>query len=89
MRGAGRHSSAAQELLDRETDVSRDLPKKRGRNIATRVKRDRRTTAIWMAILPVRASLPDLHKAQALQQGRDFEGLEDRQRSHGQATRRV
>jgi hypothetical protein len=46
------------------------------------MERDRRATAIGMAVLFVRSALADLREAKAFEQGRDFTWLQDRKRPH-------
>jgi hypothetical protein len=46
------------------------------------MKRKRRTTAIGMAVLPVRSALTNLREAKTFEQSRDFTWLQDRKRPH-------
>ncbi len=45
------------QLLGRQPDVLRDLPKKSRREVSAPVKRQRRLAAIRVAVLPMRAAL--------------------------------
>jgi len=78
----GRDSAAREQLLDRETNVSRNLPQQRRRNVPAGMERNRRATAVGMAVLPVGSALADLCEAKAFEQGRDFAWLQDRKRPH-------
>jgi hypothetical protein len=52
-------SAIRKELLNRETDVLRDLPQESRRNIAPLMHRNRGRATIGMTILNVRSSLSD------------------------------
>lgn len=71
-------SSSCDELLDSQTDVFGDLPKKSGRDIPTLVNWYRGHTTVRMSELLVRAALAHLAKPEPLTQGNNLPGLEDR-----------
>jgi len=71
-----------EHLGDRETDVFGDLAQKNWRNVAARVKRNRRVAPRAIAKLLVRTTLPHFNEAQSTQNRYDFGGLENRNISH-------
>ncbi len=65
------------EFLDRETDVAGDLPQQGWGDVAAGVQRDRSAAPVRVPKLRVRAALPDLHEAAALQQSQHLARLQD------------
>ena len=55
-------SQRAQELLNGQMDIGRDLAQKRGRDIATCVERNGGTAAVGMTELLVRTTLTNLEE---------------------------
>jgi hypothetical protein len=77
------------QLRHGKTDISCNLPKKNGRDIAARVERYGRCAACAVTKLLVRTALAYLNKAQALQDRDNFGGLEDRDIAHDSGDRDV
>jgi hypothetical protein len=82
-------SPGDQKLFHVQADVACDLPEQSGRDVASRVKRDRLSTSIGMTVLLVRAALPNFLKAERQKESGDLAGLEDRDRPDVYATRTV
>ncbi len=61
-----------QELFRSDPDIPADLSQEKGRDVATSMERNRSAPAVRVAILFMRASLPNLHEAHRLQRTRDF-----------------
>ena len=70
------------QLCDGRTDVSRNLPQKDRRDIATSVERYCCCATCAVTKLLVRTALARLNKAQALQQRDNLGGLEDGDVAH-------
>ena len=64
----GRPLRTTEQLFRREADVFGDLPQKRWSDVLPGVEGDRRSTAIWVAVLPVGAPLPLLLEPEALKE---------------------
>jgi hypothetical protein len=76
----------SEEFLDGQADVTGDLSQKRRRNVMPGVERNGCSASIGMAILAMRTALADFGEPQAFKQGRDLTRVENRNRSHRQAT---
>jgi len=85
----GPWSLTLKQLLNGEADVASDLPKQGGRDVTARVKGHRRTPAVSVPVLPMRSTLPNLLKPEALQENHYFTGLQNRDGAHVYATRMV
>lgn len=69
-------------FVDGEPDVFGYLPEQSGRDIAARVKRNRRAAPGTVAKLLMRTTLSHVHKAQPPQNGSDFGRLQNRSVPH-------
>jgi hypothetical protein len=72
-------SPTLNQLLHGEADVASNLAKQGRSDIAAWMKRNRRAAPIGVSVLPMRASLPHLFKAEFDQESRNFARLQDRQ----------
>lgn len=72
-----------QKLFQRNADVLDDLAQEQGRNIPAGMVRNGRATPVRMAILHLRATLPDQSKTHRLQDAADLARLEDGWLGHG------
>jgi hypothetical protein len=84
-----RLSAAVQKLLNGHVYVLGDLPKQGRRDVSAGVERDCRASPVRVAVLAMRAALPNLFKAETFQQGGNFTRFQNRQRCHAYATRIV
>jgi hypothetical protein len=76
---------AAKQFLDRESHVACDLAEQCRRYVTARVERNRRSSAICVSVLPVRASLTRLHESEPLKEPATSRGLRTG-RTHAYAT---
>jgi len=81
-----RPSVASKELLYGQAHVACDLAEQSRRYVTTRVKRDGRSSAILVLVLPVRASLTRFHEPEPLEEPGHLAWLQDGNRSHTYAT---
>jgi hypothetical protein len=70
-------SAVFEQFVDGEPDVFGYLPEQSGRDIAARVKRNRRAAPGTVAKLLMRTTLSHVHKAQPPQNGSDFGRLQN------------
>jgi len=77
---------ATEQLFDRKADVARDLPKQRGRDVSTGVKRDRRASSVSMSELLVRSALTDFAETARLEQRDHLARPQDGDGTHDYAT---
>ena len=78
----GRWLSRVKQFLNGEANVAGDLTKESRGDVAPCVNRNGRDATISMPELFVGAALPDLPKAEVLQDGHHLARLEDRWLSH-------
>jgi hypothetical protein len=71
-----------EKFLQRQTNVRGNLPKQRRRDVSAAMKGHRGAPAIHMAILPMRATLPNFGEPKPLQDRDDLAGFEDRDITH-------
>ena len=73
---------AFEELVRRQTNVSRHLPEEDRRDVAAAVKGQCRLTPVGMPILPVRTTLTNKYESQALEESFDLPWFQHGNRAH-------
>lgn len=76
----------AYELVDRQSDILRDLSQQNGRNVAAAMNRNCCASAVGMSKLFRRAALAEFRKSEVFQNGNDSARLENRDIAHIQLT---
>ncbi len=71
-------SALGNQLLHRHSDITGDLPEQWWSEVPPLVHRNRRTPAIRVAVLNMRATLANRYEIVAFQQTANFRGFENR-----------
>lgn len=74
------------KVLDCNSNIFGNLAQQKRRYVSTRMKRHRGTPAVWMSILLVGPTLPDLTETEFFQNPTDLPRLEHRNVAHAYGT---